>query len=231
MSEKKNNDEPNVSLTIDICLPNFYSKNPERWFYEVETIFQDANITNDYTKFKYIIDSYDQKETYTIKEIIITMEVKGLGYLRPSLYLKKLCSELKYLEDDQIILVWQSRLPEKIRNIFKTCQELTMDELLGEVKNFEQSRNDLRSLIQNMRSPITKTKSVRIELCNRKNKILRRDWWSGIKGDAEKWINYVGRMMIMLHHSRQLIKYGYVSQGIKLPGYFSKVRCKIVIIS
>lgn len=132
---------------VSARVPPFWPEEPEIWFAQVEGQFAIAGITNDTTKFNYVIshldnqysrevkdviikppadNKYDKLKTELIKRLSASNEKKlkqllmheELGDRKPSSFLRHLKS-LAGLEvhDDFLKTIWISRLPHAIQTV------------------------------------------------------------------------------------------------------------------
>lgn len=128
-------------------MPPFWPEEPEIWFLQIEGQFQIAGITNDLTKFHYVIgqldrqflcevkdiiakppntDRYDKLKTELIKRLSASKEKKvqqllmheELGDRKPSQFLRHLQSLAGHnITDDFLRTIWTSRLPGNIQTV------------------------------------------------------------------------------------------------------------------
>ncbi|XP_059060202.1 uncharacterized protein LOC131853351 [Achroia grisella] len=132
---------------VAIKVPPFWPEEPEIWFAQVERQFAISKITNDLTKFNYVIGQLDQQFSKEVKDVIINPPVEGkydklkselvkrltaskdkkvkqllmheeLGDRKPSQFLRHLQSLAgPKVPDEFLQTIWTSRLPARIQTI------------------------------------------------------------------------------------------------------------------
>lgn len=132
---------------VAIRVPPFWPEEPEIWFAQVEGQFSISGITNDATKFNYVISQLDNKYSREVKDIIINPPAthkyeklkaelikrltasnenklkqllmhEELGDRKPSQFLRHLKGLAGVdVPDDFIKTIWISRLPHGIQTV------------------------------------------------------------------------------------------------------------------
>lgn len=132
---------------VGMRVPPFWPEEPEIWFAQVEGQFTISGITNDATKFNYVIGQLDHQFSMEVKDIIINPPETGryeklklelvkrltaskekkikqllmheeLGDRKPSQFLRHLQSLAgPKVPDDFLQTIWTSRLPTSIQTV------------------------------------------------------------------------------------------------------------------
>jgi hypothetical protein len=132
---------------VGVRIPPFWPEEPEIWFAQVEGQFAISGITNDATKFNYVISQSDNNFSREVKDIIINPpatdkygKLKGelikrltasnekkikqllmheeLGDRKPSQFLRHLKGLAGYnVPDDFLKTIWISRLPHGVQTV------------------------------------------------------------------------------------------------------------------
>lgn len=132
---------------VAVKLPPFWPEDPEVWFVQVEAQFRIAAITDDNTKFYYIVSQLDQKYMREIKDVIKSPPASGkfdkikqelikrlsisrqhqiaqllsheeLGDRKPSQFLRHLKTlAADGVNDEFLRSLWTSRLPPHVQAI------------------------------------------------------------------------------------------------------------------
>lgn len=138
---------PSELCKVGIRIPPFWPEEPEIWFMQIEGQFQIAGITNDLTKFHYIVGQLDQQYLREVKDILakpptsnryeklkteLTKRLSAskekkvqqlilheeLGDRKPSQFLRHLQSLAgRQVTNDFLRTVWTSRLPGNIQTV------------------------------------------------------------------------------------------------------------------
>lgn len=137
---------------VSVKIPPFWLEKPEIWFYQVEAQFAIANITQDQTKFNYLVAQLESKFIENIwdiiqserqdkyeaakdrllstfkesEEICIKKLLTGvaLGDMKPSQLLRKMKSlGGSNITDKVLRTLWLDKLPESIKNILVVSKE------------------------------------------------------------------------------------------------------------
>ncbi|GBL69813.1 hypothetical protein AVEN_114696-1 [Araneus ventricosus] len=137
---------------VSVKIPPFWEEKPEIWFFQVEAQFSIANITQDQTKFNYLVAQLEPKVVENIWDIIqserndkyvaakerllntfkeseeksITKLLTGisLGDMKPSQLLRKMKSLGGTNITDQVLrTLWLGKMPESIKNILVVSNE------------------------------------------------------------------------------------------------------------
>lgn len=148
---------PSDIFKVGIRIPPFWPEEPEIWFSQIEGQFQIAGITNDLTKFYYVIgqldrqfscevkdiitnppasDKYEKLKTELIKRLSASNEKKvqqllmheELGDRKPSQFLRHLQSlAAQQIPDDFLRTIWISRLPLNIQTVLAAQPSAGLD--------------------------------------------------------------------------------------------------------
>jgi hypothetical protein len=132
---------------VGVRVPPFWPEEPEIWFAQVEGQFAISNITNDVTKFNYVIGQLDNQYSREVKDVIISPPAtdkysklktelikrlsasnekklkqllmhEDLGDRKPSQFLRHLKSLAgANVPDDFLKTIWISRLPQGIQTV------------------------------------------------------------------------------------------------------------------
>ncbi|XP_076549054.1 uncharacterized protein LOC143306154 [Osmia lignaria lignaria] len=149
---------PEENAAVSVKVPSFWVEEPEMWFGQLEGQFQIAGITQDNTKFAYVIGNLEGKYAKEVADIITRppdtgkyeaikrqlvlrlsqsedrklkqfLECEDLGDRTPSQFLR----HLKSLAGDQIpekLLksIWRSRLPPTVQSIMATQDKTSLED-------------------------------------------------------------------------------------------------------
>lgn len=132
---------------VSVRVPPFWPEEPEIWFAQVEGQFTISGITNDTTKFNYVISQLENKYSREVKDIIISppqadkyeklktelikrltasnekklqqlLMHEDLGDRKPSQFLRHLKSLVGMdVPDDFLRTIWTSRLPHGVQTV------------------------------------------------------------------------------------------------------------------
>lgn len=138
---------PSDVFKVSVKVPPFWAEEPEIWFAQVEGQFAMSGITNDATKFNYVIAHLDNKHSKEVKDIIVSPPAtqkyqklktelikrlsasnekkikqllmhEELGDRKPSQFLRHLKSLAgSDVPDDFLKTIWISRLPHGIQTV------------------------------------------------------------------------------------------------------------------
>ena len=150
---------PEVAASRIPKLPAFWKEEPEVWFLQVEASFQIAGVTQDTTKFQYLVAHLDQSVLFIVKDIIISppssekynalkkriidsyavsseIQLKKLlggieiGDDKPSHFLQRMKSlSGGQVNNDILRTLFLERLPDKIKTILAVCDGTDVDKL------------------------------------------------------------------------------------------------------
>ncbi|GFW42131.1 transposon Ty3-I Gag-Pol polyprotein [Trichonephila clavipes] len=114
-------DQESQLSRIAFKAPAFWENDPELWFFQVESQFLLAGISNDSTKFHAVIAALNSNILSCVRDL--------LGDKRPS----HLLSEMRNLapsklEDDLLQTLWLERLPANLQQVLSVCKA-PLDEL------------------------------------------------------------------------------------------------------
>lgn len=153
---------PSDIFKVGVRVPPFWPEEPEIWFSQLEGQFANAGISNDTTKFYYVISQLDRQFSKEVKDIIVnppennkyakmkaelikrlsdTRERKmqqllmheELGDRKPSQFLRHLEGLAdRQLTEEFLRTIWMSRLPSNIQTVL-AAQPATPLEVLAEV--------------------------------------------------------------------------------------------------
>lgn len=150
------NDSPQINAT-SIKLPEFWTKSPAVWFARIEAQFNTKGITQDKTKYDYVVCSLDANTADEIQYILINppatnkyeslknvliktfgksqyqkdaelLNINGLGDQRPTALMRKIHA----LNDDPTTLkraIFLTNLPSEIRSILLAQNLTDLDDL------------------------------------------------------------------------------------------------------
>lgn len=142
---------------VSVQLPSFWSEDPELWFLRVEAQFSLRNVTNDDTKFHYVVSALDNTASVEIKNVLLhppakdkydalksallaafaktqaqkdaeLLTISGLGDRRPSALLRHILS----LNSDTETLLrafFLAQLPADVRTILAAKDISNLEEL------------------------------------------------------------------------------------------------------
>lgn len=140
---------------VAVRLPPFWPDRPALWFAQAEAQFELAGITNQKTKFNYIISQLDHRFAAEVEDIITSppeqpfdklkaelvrrlssskeqrvrqlLTHEEMGDRKPSQFLRHLKSLAPDVPDDFLRSIWSSRLPAYIQTIIACQSEATLD--------------------------------------------------------------------------------------------------------
>ncbi|XP_069361491.1 uncharacterized protein [Maniola hyperantus] len=144
---------------VGIRVPPFWAEKPSIWFAQIEAQFNIARITDDNTKFYYVLSHLDGQYSANVEDIIENppstgkfeklktelikrlslsrqkkvkqlLQAEELGDRKPSQFLRHL-QQLAgpNMPDDFITDVWTSRLPHNLQTIIASQANLSLQEL------------------------------------------------------------------------------------------------------
>ncbi|KAK9876232.1 hypothetical protein WA026_012533 [Henosepilachna vigintioctopunctata] len=153
-----NENEAGQIARVSVKLPSMWRNNIKLWFAQVESNFEIAGITNDSTKFNYVVAAIDTDILSTVSDIVLNppaqqkyFTIKNrlceefsdsesrqtkkliyelqLGDLKPSQLLRKM-RELgnSFLSEDFLKTLWLQRLPSEVQTILAVSTE-SLDKL------------------------------------------------------------------------------------------------------
>ena len=157
MSNTNEQASPNINQT-SVKLPEFWTKSPAVWFARIEAQFNTKNISQDQTKYDYVVSALDANTAEEIQHILLNppttgkyeslknelnktfgksqferdselLNINGLGDRRPSALLRK----INALNNDPQTLkraIFLANLPSEIRNVL-VAQHFTDTEQLA----------------------------------------------------------------------------------------------------
>lgn len=144
---------------VGVRVPPFWPEEPAVWFAQVEGQFALSNISNDTTKFYYVISQLEHQYAAEIKDIIITpppvdkyerlktelikrlttskehkikqlLMYEELGDRKPSQFLRHLQSLAgTTVSDDLMRTIWSNRLPSNLQTIVAMQKSSTLTEV------------------------------------------------------------------------------------------------------
>lgn len=172
MNEKQDTKESGLEKfeanKVSIKIPPFWEEKPDTWFYQIDAQFAIANITNEQTKFNYLVAQLEPKYVENIWDIIQSTQddkytaakdrflstfkeseekcikklITGtsLGDSKPSQLLLKMKSlGGNNITDKVLRTLWLDKLPESIKNILVVSNESLDNLSLMADKIFEMS--------------------------------------------------------------------------------------------
>lgn len=150
---------PEISSAKTPKLPAFWKDEPEIWFLQVEASFRVCGISQDTTKFEYLIMNLDQSVLFLVKDIVVSPPPSGkydmlkkrimdsfaesaeqqlkrllsgieIGDLKPSHYLHRMKSlSGGKISTDILKTLFLERLPDKVKSILAVCESNDVDKL------------------------------------------------------------------------------------------------------
>lgn len=141
------------TMKVSIKIPPFWTDKPEIWFYQIEAQFKINNITNEDTKFNYIVAQIETKYIDTIWDIITDDKTENkyslakerllnafkeseskrikrlfsgieIGDMKPSHLLQKMKSLATNDISDMVLkTLWLEKLPQHIKHILAVSDE------------------------------------------------------------------------------------------------------------
>ncbi|XP_070172276.1 uncharacterized protein [Polyergus mexicanus] len=126
-------DEDQPASRMELRIPPFWPEDPELWFAQLEGQFALSNITDDNTKYAYILSRIESKYE-AIKKALIQrltdsqaqkikqlLEHEELGDRKPSQFLRHLTTMAgTTVSDEQLRTLWLGRLPPQMQAILAT---------------------------------------------------------------------------------------------------------------
>lgn len=149
---------PEISR-VGVRMPPFWPEEPGVWFAQLECNFTLSRITDDATKFNYVISQLEQRYATDVKDIILNPPVKDkyeklkqelikrlsasrekeikqllmheeLGDRRPSQFLRHLKNLAgPSIPDDFIRTIWSSRLPRNLQTVIASQPTSALESL------------------------------------------------------------------------------------------------------
>lgn len=154
-----NNQAASIESARIAKLPSFWKDEPEVWFIQVEATFRLHGITQDSTKYEYLVANLEPSILFLVKDIILNTSLTDkyaamkkritdsfeessenkikcllngleLGDQKPSHYLQRMkCLAAGKVSDDVLKSLFLDRLPEKVRCILAVCDSQDLDKL------------------------------------------------------------------------------------------------------
>ncbi|XP_063377577.1 uncharacterized protein LOC134664764 [Cydia fagiglandana] len=142
---------------VGVRLPPFWPEEPAIWFSQVEGQFDIAGITNDLTKFHYVVSQLDRQFAKEVRDIITNppasdkyaklkselisrlsdtterqiqqlLHHEELGDRKPSQFLRHLQAlAAKRISDDVLRMMWTNRLPASIQTVLAGHPDASLD--------------------------------------------------------------------------------------------------------
>jgi hypothetical protein len=139
-----------------VRLPPFWAERPAMWFAQAEAQFSLAGISNERTKFHYVISQLDQRYAAEAEDIITSppqqdpysklrtellkrlslsreqcahriLTLEKTGYRKPSQFLRHLRSLVPDLPDYFLRTIWTSRLPTNVQTTLACHPEVELE--------------------------------------------------------------------------------------------------------
>lgn len=157
-------DTPHPSVCrVAVKLPPFWPTQPDIWFHQVEARFNLAGVTQDQTKFNYIVSELDQRYAAEVVDIIRNppeknkyeflkaqlinriatsreqqirqlLQQEEMGDRRPSQYLRHLRNLAGNDVSTKLLrTIWVSHLPQQIQTIIVTTDESSSLDTIAEL--------------------------------------------------------------------------------------------------
>lgn len=153
------NIEPQEVYRVALRLPPFWPEEPDIWFAQIEAQFDNAGVTNDVTKYNYVVGHLDPQVSKEVKDIIMSPPITNryvklktelvkrlsasqekkvkqllmheeLGDRRPSQFLRHLQGLAgPTVPEDFIRTIWSSRLPSSIQPLLASQPHSTLEAL------------------------------------------------------------------------------------------------------
>lgn len=181
---------PQISAAKTPKLPAFWKDEPEVWFLQVESCFRICGITQDATKFEYLVMSLDQSVLYLVKDIIISPPATGkyetikerimksfaesaeqqlkrllggmdMGDQKPSHYLQRMKSlSSGKVGNDILKTLFLERLPDKVKSILAVCETNDIDKLAVQADKIVEAFSNSTSMFISEVSPNTNEENL-----------------------------------------------------------------------
>jgi hypothetical protein len=148
--------QPAEISRVAVRLPPFWAERPVVWFTQAEAQFSLAGISNERTKFHYIISQLDQRYAAEVEDIITSppqqdpytklrielqkqlslsreqrahriLTLEEMGDRKPSQFLRHFRSLVPDLPDYFLRAIWTSRLPAKVQANLACHPEVELD--------------------------------------------------------------------------------------------------------
>lgn len=138
-------------------LPPFWPERPALWFAQVEAQFALCGVTNEITKFNYVVSQLEHRYAAEVEDIITSpppepyrrlkeelvqrlstsqeqrirqlLTVEELGDRKPSQFLRHLRSLAPAVPDDFLRSIWSGRLPTHLQSILASQPDSSLDSL------------------------------------------------------------------------------------------------------
>lgn len=174
---------PEISSSKTPKLPAFWKDEPEVWFLQVEACFRICGITQDTTKFEYLIMHLDQSVLFMVKDIIIAPPSSGkyetlkkrimdsfsesaelqlkrllggieMGDQKPSHYLQRMKSLAAGKASTDILkTLFLERLPDKVKSILAVCETSDLEKLALQADKIVEAFSNSTSMFVSEISP------------------------------------------------------------------------------
>lgn len=162
MSTQNRNDDEGMSpelFRVGIRIPPFWPEKPLIWFSQIEAQFSMARITDDITKYHYVLSHLDRQYSIEVEDVITNPPATGkydklkeelikrlsiskerkvkqliqseeLGDRKPSQFLRHLQHLAgSTLPEDFLRTIWTSRLPNNLQTVIASQSSQTLSEL------------------------------------------------------------------------------------------------------
>jgi hypothetical protein len=165
------NDEAPAIRAVSLKLPEFWSVDPEIWFARIESMFNNRGISQDNTKFDYVVSALDNVTSVEVKSVLVNppahdkyltlcsalleafgksqtqkdaelLNLSGLGDKSPSALLRKIRSLNSDAETLRCALFLQ-QLPVEVRTVLAGLNIASLDELAKAADRMVEARFDL----------------------------------------------------------------------------------------
>lgn len=152
VEKKLDSSNSSETMKVSVKIPHFWTDKPEIWFYQIEAQFAINGISNENTKFNYIVSQMEPKYIDTIWDIVTdtaenkyslakerllsvfkeseTKRIKRLftgieiGDVKPSQLLQKMKSlATTDISDKLLKTLWMEKLPHHIKHILVVSDE------------------------------------------------------------------------------------------------------------
>lgn len=151
--------EPAEVYRVAMRLPPFWPEEPEIWFAQIEAQFENAGVTNDVTKYNYVVGHLEPQYSKEVKDVIMSPPASNryeklkaelvrrlsasqerkvkqllmheeLGDRKPSQFLRHLQGLAgPTLPEDFVRTIWCSRLPTSIQPLLASQPHSTLEAL------------------------------------------------------------------------------------------------------
>ncbi|XP_025263681.1 uncharacterized protein LOC112637690 [Camponotus floridanus] len=153
------NEAREIVHKVAVKIPPFWSDEPELWFAQLEGQFILSGITQDSTKYSYVLSQLDSRQIKEVKDIITQtpeadkyetikraliqrmsisqeqrirqlLELEEIGDRKPSQFLRHLRTLAgENVPDSLLRTLWLGRLPNQMQMILATCTEDRLNEV------------------------------------------------------------------------------------------------------